>query len=201
MNKIKRIKKIIKKRVKLSSLLILIVTFSVNAFAWFVYSTKVDTGISAHIKGWTVDFVVGGSQVEQYIVFNVADLYPGMPNYTDSLKISNSGETKANISYEIEELNILGVETLNDGTEITSAMINASLQNDYPFKVTLSLSSDELEINKDESFNLTVSWPFESGDDELDTYWGNKAYYFKANNPDSSSISIKVKISAEQEKN
>ena len=37
-------------------------------------------------------------------------------------------------------------------------------------------------------------WPFESGDDELDTNWGKLAYDYKKNYPDNPSIELKVKI-------
>ena len=45
-------------------------------------------------------------------------------------------------------------------------------------------------------FNFT--WPFESGDDELDTKWGYKAYQYKEENPDSKSIILIIKVTATQ---
>ena len=43
-----------------------------------------------------------------------------------------------------------------------------------------------------------VSWPYESGDDEKDTYWGSKAYDYKKSNPNESGIKLRLKVSAVQ---
>ena len=48
-------------------------------------------------------------------------------------------------------------------------------------------------------FRVLVNWPYESGDDELDTYWGKKSYDFKNDNPGENEIEIKVKITATQD--
>ena len=47
-------------------------------------------------------------------------------------------------------------------------------------------------------FAVTIEWPFESGDDELDTLWGNKAYEYYAVNPEEKSIEIELKLIAQQ---
>ena len=50
------------------------------------------------------------------------------------------------------------------------------------------------------SFVIKVEWPFESGNDELDTLWGNKAYEFYSVYPDSNSIEIQLSLIATQQK-
>ena len=72
------------------------------------------------------------------------------------------------------------------------------LETAYPFKVKLSSSNNSIEVNSQEQITIEVSWPYESGNDELDTYWGNKAYDFHKANPDSPSILLVIKISASQ---
>ena len=83
--------KVLRKRVKLSTLLMLIVTFSSSTFAWFIYATKVDSGITAHVKAWNVLFEVGDDEIEENMHFDVSDLYPGMMTYTDSVSVKNKG--------------------------------------------------------------------------------------------------------------
>lgn len=194
--------KVIKKRVKLGTVLMLMLTFSVNTFAWFLYATKVDSGVTAHVRAWNVSFEVGEEEIEEYMTFNVSDIYPGMANYLDSVTVKNKGESVANISYEIESVSILGdVYEVNETGIITSSDLIQMLANDYPFQVIIRASSNVIMPNSEESFSLEVSWPYESGNDEVDTYWGNKAYDYSVSNPDSPSIVLNLKISAVQTSN
>lgn len=196
---LKRTVKVIRKKIKLVSLFLLLLTFSINAFAWFVYATKVDSGINAHVRAWNVNFRVGDNQIVEYINFDVSDIYPGMTTYTDSVKVSNIGESSATLSYEIVSVSILGEEyVVDENGVITSNDLINSLINDYPFKISINASNPVIAPNTEESFNLTVYWPFESGDDDIDTYWGTKAYDYHELNPDNPSIKLKLKISATQ---
>jgi len=69
----------------------------------------------------------------------------------------------------------------------------------YPFKINVNKDDTQLvEGTGDGIFSVTVEWPFESGDDELDTLWGNNAYEFYSLNPDAKSIEIQIKLSAQQ---
>ncbi len=194
--------KVLRKRVKLSTLLMLIVTFSSSTFAWFIYATKVDSGITAHVKAWNVLFEVGDDEIEENMHFDVSDLYPGMMTYTDSVSVKNKGETHAELSYEIVSYTIFGVkyEVGNSGI-LTSDDLKQSLLNDYPFKTAITLSSNIISPNSTESFSLVVSWPYDSGDDVKDTLWGTKAYDYHALHPDLPSISIELKVVATQKNN
>lgn len=194
--------KVIRKRVKLSTLLMLIVTFSSSTFAWFIYATKVDSGITAHVKAWNVLFEVGDDEVEENMHFDVSDIYPGMMTYTDSVSVKNKGETHAELSYEIVSYTIFGVkyEVGNNGI-LTSDDLKQSLLNDYPFKTAITLSSNIISPKSTESFSLVVSWPYESGDDDMDTLWGTKAYDYHELHPDLPSISIELKVVATQKNN
>lgn len=194
--------KVLRKRVKLSTLLMLIVTFSSSTFAWFIYATKVDSGITAHVKAWNVLFEVGDDEIEENMHFDVSDLYPGMMTYTDSVSVKNKGETHAELSYEIVSYTIFGVkyEVGNSGI-LTSDDLKQSLLNDYPFKTAITLSSNIISPNSTESFSLVVSWSYDSGDDEKDTLWGTKAYDYHELHPDLPSISIELKVVATQRNN
>lgn len=47
-------------------------------------------------------------------------------------------------------------------------------------------------------FIITLEWPFESGNDEADTIWGNRAYEYYSLNPGKNSIELKLKLIATQ---
>lgn len=194
--------KVIKKRVKLGSALALLLTFSVNTFAWFIYATKVDSGVTAHVRAWNVSFEVGEEEIEEYMSFNISEIYPGMATYTDRITIKNKGESDANISFEVVSVSILGevYEVTTDGSLTSDDLLN-SLSYDYPFQISLYTSNNLIAPESEETFNLKVFWPFESGDDETDTYWGSKAYDYSISNPDDPSIILNIKASAVQSNN
>lgn len=193
--------KLLFKRVRLSTLLLLLVTLCSSTFAWFLYATKVSVGITAHIEAWNILFTNENNEISELINFEIPNLYPGMEDYNDSIEIINLGEKNASVEYEIVRVSILGVNYNIDGTTLTSDQMVNNLASDYPFKINISLENSTIEAGSGRTtFSLSTVWPYESGDDELDTYWGSKSYEFSSNNPDTPSIQIEIKISASQQK-
>ena len=47
----------IMKKIKIKNILILILLLLFNTYAWFIYTTKVSTDLTAHVSAWNVDFV------------------------------------------------------------------------------------------------------------------------------------------------
>lgn len=193
--------KLLFKRVRLSTLLLLLITLCSSTFAWFLYATKVSVGITAHIEAWNILFTNENNEISELINFEIPNLYPGMEDYNDSIEIINLGEKNASVEYEIVRVSILGVNYNIDGTTLTSDQMVNNLASDYPFKINISLENSTIEAGSGRTtFSLSTVWPYESGDDELDTYWGSKSYEFSSNNPDTPSIQIEIKISASQQK-
>ena len=191
--------KIMFKRVKLSTLLLLVITCASTSFAWFVYSTKVNAGIQAHIESWEILFTNNDTELSQYVSFIIPNLYPGMTSYTDQINIVNLGERSADVVYEVTSVKIFGTQYIADGTTLTSAMLINRLSNEYPFHITFSLTNQQIDTNHGSStFSLTANWPYESGNDTLDTTWGNNAYNYQQSNPTLPSVEITVKITATQ---
>ncbi len=191
----------LKKRVKPKMLLILAITFSLNTFAWFIYANKVEGGIGAKVKAWNVLFEIDGQELSQNIDIVVEDLYPGK-HFTKDITVTNKGDTEAELSFEISSVTILGTTSKVEegGTETSDSLLN-SIMNDYPFKIIPSVSNSILAPNTSEKFNLSVNWPFDSGNDELDTLWGDKAYNYTKEHPNTPCIKIEIKINAIQKKN
>lgn len=196
---LKNRKKIIKK-IKIRTILLLILTLASNTFAWFIYNTKVDNSISTSVKAWRIAFENNDSDAIQYLEFKIDDIYPGMTDYSNYITVTNEGETDAKIVYEIQELKIL--ETTYKNTEYTQEELNNMINSDYPFKITFNIDTEDLKaISGSGIFTVNVSWPYESGNDELDTVWGNKSYDYKQNYPDTPGIIIKIKLTVSQIKN
>lgn len=198
------------KKIRLTRLLILLFFIISNTFAWFIYATKIDNDISVHVKSWNVVFEAGENQVTESVDLIVGDIYPGMSNYTYEIDAYNNSEVSATLSYEILEANVLGTEYIStigrvargeeaNASDLTSSQLESLLANDFPFSITFSISNAVIvKDDGQETYTLSVIWPYEQDDDETDTYWGTRAAYFKESNPDSPSISIKAKITITQ---
>lgn len=191
----KKIKKIFKK-IRLKTLFLLAITLASNSFAWFIYTTEVSSNITTKVREWKVTFDAQGQNIEKEIIINVDSLYPGMEEYTETLTASNSGESRAKITYELKEATVLGDNLMNLNLENESLI--DYLKTAFPFKIDISASNNIIDIGGSESITIRVYWPYESGNDELDTQWGNRAYDYHEANPDSPSITLVLKISATQ---
>lgn len=193
------IKRIIKKA-KIRTLLMIIALISFNSVAWFIYATKVENGISARIVAWNVSFLVGEDELLQDVNFRIDRIYPGMDDYYRRIDVTNTGDSSATLKYEIVSARLLD-ENYVVGDTLTSEQLLNSLENDYPFRIETGRSEDLLQIGSSAYLYVSVTWPFESGDDELDTIWGNRAYDFHLENPTMESIELNLRITASQKKN
>lgn len=203
----------LRKVIKPSRIIFLIVLISVNTLAWFIYASKVNNNISIHVKAWNVVFESGETQVSDIINLNVDSIYPGMEDYEYAISVYNHSEVSATMTYTILEARILDDEYVTaegraeygqqvQSGDLTSAALATMLEEDYPFSITIGMSNGTIGSNSgQESFSFNVVWPYESNQDELDTQWGMDAYDYKEANPTSSSLYIKVKIYVTQNPN
>lgn len=194
MDKSKR-KKLFKK-IKIRTIFLLAITLASNSFAWFIYTTKVSSNISAKVREWNVTFDVNGQTVEKTIEINIDSLYPGMESYNQTLTASNSGEARAQITYEVITAKVLGDDLMTLG--YTDIEIINYLRSNYPFSIDFNVSNDIIQSKGEETITISISWPYESGQDEEDTKWGSLAYTYHQNYPDIPSIDLSIKITAYQ---
>lgn len=186
------------KKIKIKNIIILILLLLFNTYAWFIYATRVSSELSVHISSWNVEFSVGEDETITNIVIAVERIYPGMETVNDNITVNNKGEVKAELDYDIASLKVMD-EFYEVGENITSEQLEAKMKNDYPFKISVSMDDTQLaEGTGQGSFTVTVEWPFESGNDELDTLWGNKAYEYYSVNPGEKSIEIELILKAQQ---
>jgi len=195
---LKKVLKIIKEKVKIRTMLLLIVFLSFNAYAWFIYATKASVGVSAHVSSWNIEFKTGENQTVTNMEFDVGRIYPGMEKYTKELSIKNSGEINATISYKIKKIEILGdIYEVNETT--TSDDLLNMLRNNFPFKFDIIvLNGSVIEENGSSTITISLEWQFESGNDLVDTSWGERAYEYYSINPTSKSFHVELEIEAAQ---
>ena len=105
---------------------------------------------------------------------------------------------KAELNYNIKELKVLD-ERYIVGENITKEELQEKVEKEYPFKINIIKDDAELVQGTGYGkFTISVEWPYESGDDEKDTMWGNKVYEYYKNNSDRKSIEIKLDLTAKQ---
>lgn len=194
----KKILKIIK-RIRLSSLLLLVVLLTFGSYSWMVYVTKVSTGLSAHVIAWDFDFVTNDEESTE-IVFNVEQIYPGMPDFSQTVTVKNNGELKGELSFEIKKMEILGqVYQISDS--VTANDLMNMMKNDFPFEITVEVvgqSDNIIDVGGAKDVSVKLKWPLDSGNDELDTEWGEAAYDFYKANPTGTSVHIELLLKIRQ---
>lgn len=197
MKKISNIFKAIKK-IRLSTLIILVALLSFNTYAWFVYVTKVDGGVSAHVASWNVLFTANQQVVTTQVVFDVDTLYPGMATQTKTLTAHNSGEVLAVLSYKINSIRIMNATYTP--TELTNqTQLLQQIANDWPFQLTFTVDNSNFnQTNGTADFTISFAWPFESGNDDRDTLVGTQAYNYQQGNPSTPTVHIEVEVQAVQ---
>lgn len=186
------------KKIKIKNIVILILLIVFNTYAWFIYATKVSSQITVHISSWNVQFSVGEDESVTNIVIAVDRIYPGMEAVEKNVTVTNKGEIKAKLSYNIMSLNVLD-ESYKVGENITAEELLNKINTEYPFKINIMKDDAQLLDGTGEgTFKVTVEWPFESGNDALDTEWGNKAYDYYTQNVDTKSVEIELMLIAQQ---
>ena len=192
--------KIIKmiKKIKIRNLIILIFLLIFNSYAWFIFSTKASVGLTAHVSAWKVNFMENGMETTD-IIINVDRIFPGMMPFEKEIEVENLGEVDATLEYQIESLRIMEQEFII-GQDLTLQELEEKIQKEYPFKINVLIEDfGTIQTNPTVGkYKIQVEWPFDSGNDELDTFWGNKASDYYQLNEGNNSIEIKIKLIAKQ---
>lgn len=198
--------RVLKRVLTLKHIVLIIILLSVNTFAWFIFANQVSNKIDVHVRSWKILFSGGSGTITDYADINIDDVYPGMGNYTDEIKAYNMGEVNASVSYKILSARILDTtyytkEYYEENKQsvpsdaMTSSELETYISNTYPFKITFSVTSENIDAEDGETtYSVKVVWPYESGNDTLDTYWGTQAYNYINNHSSSSCINMYVKI-------
>ena len=125
------------KKIKLRNLIVLIFLLIFNTYAWFVYATRVSTGITAHVSSWNVEFTTGTGESITNILIEVDRIYPGMTTFERTIDVYNKGETEAIIDYEFEELRIMQ-DVYTVGKTLTEEELENKVKTEYPFKINVT---------------------------------------------------------------
>lgn len=179
----KKINKIKSATLKLS---LIMLNFIFATFAWFTYTMILDSKVDVNVSAWQVDFKDNDSILGTDMQFQVGNFYPGMDDFVKNIEIINLGDRPATITYEIEQLKILGKEyqikeTAEAGdsqytvyksevTDNTTGMKTIKLLNNtakFPFEIVLThsiqidIANPEVAEQNKGSFEIRFTWPYE----------------------------------------
>ena len=186
----------------------IVTSFIFTTFAWFAYSGLRHVSTEIDVKAWYIELTKNGDTVTNNIVISLNDVYPGMETVDELVNIQNKGDSDAQLSYKIMSSRILDTE-INGESLQNNRMLTDSLSHEYPFHVNIDLSKNYISAGGDTStFEVSVSWPLDSGNDNLDSVWGTNSYNFQqsernraandANYVQRPAVQIVISITAEQ---
>ena len=95
-------------------LLFAIFTLSINAYAWFAFISQATLNVDMSVASWDVDFTEN-NVVTNSVNVSITDMMPGMLDYSHTVQINNNGEVKADVTYWLTEMKVLG-NTINPGS-------------------------------------------------------------------------------------
>ena len=130
--------------VRILLILIFSVILIINTYAWFQSNQPVDmNGLEANITPWDVRYYVDDKEIlDETVTFTIDQLYPGMPEREDTVRILNMSTTSTSIKYELTAVKVFGQDVLDtlleEGiirTEGNTVNIFAD-DTQYPFHIT-----------------------------------------------------------------
>lgn len=165
-------------KLNIMSLFFVVVSFISITLAWFAYSGFASVETEVDVKAWYIDFKQGDESVSNDIVISLSEIYPGMEPISEKINIQNLGDSDAEIKYEIVSARIFNEEI--DVSSLEEGLLEDKLSQQYPFHINIGLSDYHVMAQTGTSdFEVSISWPLEADNDQLDSIWGNAAYEFE----------------------
>lgn len=159
-----------RKKVKRHALVMILLLFGVNAFAWFTFITEADFNFNATVVAWDVNFYNDSTEVNN-IVINVGEIYPGFGDtsvdsnnlpYKKTVEISNDGDVPATFIYKVESFKIMGQNAIVG--EYSDVEFISLMESMYPFTIKLTSSSNKVAPGEKLNFEFSLYWLYEDND-------------------------------------
>lgn len=159
--------------VNLSSVAFFAVSMIAITLAWFAYTNTISSNFNVNLKSWNIKITKNNTEVSNTFTINLDDVYPGMTDFSETYSISNNGDLPAKIDY-----NITYFRVFNDEVTLNNDITFYEITRDYPFKIEFDYDSRYLYMGNTKNFTISCTWPLDSGNDQLDTQYGNMASAF-----------------------
>ena len=193
-------------RLNIVSILFTVISLTSVTLAWFAYSGLATAKTEVGVKAWYIEFEKDNEPVSNNIIISLEDIYPGMEPKKEEVTIKNMGDVDTKLKYSINKARIL--DSNEDYYELSNNMdsnyIEDVLSHNYPFHIDINLSTLYIDSKEDAKFEVSVTWPLDSGNNALDSLWGNKAYQYSQTqeelepNEREPAIEVTINVTAEQ---
>lgn len=160
-------------KINITSIFFFVLSLISVTLAWFAFSNIVTNNMEVSIKAWNISINDENGEVNNTLAISLDDFYPGVDTYTKTVSVHNNGDLPGLFSYNIKKIRILDQEYQIDNDSLFN-----QLSQDFPFSFNFSADTNHLEPDKTLHLNITISWPLDSGDDNVDSDWGNKTAEF-----------------------
>lgn len=160
-------------KVNLTSIAFFAVSIMSITLAWFAYTNTVTSNMNVNLKTWDIKITKNNTEVSNVFDITINNLSPGMTDFQEDYVIHNNGDIPAKITYNIKYFRLFNTEVTT-----TNGISFAQLARDYPFKLEFTHGSRYLAADSTSNFGVSCTWPFDSGNDKLDTQYGQMAYNF-----------------------
>ena len=209
------------KKHKLGILIITLMALLSSTMAWFIYNRSVDLMLTAKVKAWDIEIGEGGTQEDSYEI-KIDALYPGMENIDtvvtkNGVPVHNTGEVPAILTDDVYSITLFGEEQKQgeDYRVEKSADGRTFKIVGYPFNISFILKENRIEPGQRSSLDYKLYWDYEHNEPECtqdidgsqldynkcdmeDTKLGEASYIFNKENPDKSSLIIKMRMNITQ---
>lgn len=104
-----------RKKIKLSFILLFLLFFVVNTYAWMRTDKSTEMGnITLNVDDWSVAFIIENEEIttEEY-TFEIEEFYPGIDPIEKRIDVYNIGEANSFLKYEITEIYLYGEQIYN----------------------------------------------------------------------------------------
>lgn len=183
-----------RKKIKRRAIMMVILLFGINAFAWFAYIAQADFNFDATVVSWDVNFYNDSTEVSD-VVIDVGEIYPGYGDtsidsnnipYSKIIEVSNTGEVPATFSYSVKSFTIMGMNAIPSEYTTDNEILNM-METYYPFTIKMSSTSNKLAPNEKLSFEFNLYWLYEESNkyfklNSFYTYDPSVVYYNYLNN-------------------
>lgn len=161
-----------RRKIKLSFILILLVFFIFNTYAWMRTDSRTEAGnIALSVSDWNVQFIVNDEEIktEEY-TFEIEEFHPGIEPIEKEITIYNVGDANSYIKYEITDIYLYGEQiykneiTKNEETSLIPETIGIEAPNAQGINTANLFGNNTAKIfdenNTQYSFSLRYPTPF-----------------------------------------
>jgi len=116
-----------RRKIRLSFVLIVLICFIVNTYAWVSNAKDVEGGaFIANVSYWGIQMMVDGEEKDELYTYEIDEFYPGIETISKRITVHNVGDENANLKVNIEEIYFCGKNILKianeDGIELPETL-------------------------------------------------------------------------------